>query len=145
VNRTKRRKAAKVIPLRPTETGRSWQQTERDALASTEHVGRHGPLADVIVAAIAPNIIDGDLDLACDPPEATALRLLAFDLRNLSAAIEQGNYDEIELSNNIEAMSKRAGAAAELAYRLRQARFGTSATWGGYKDKPVRVARKADQ
>lgn len=109
------------------------------AVMNAPPVGNWQNLGDLILKAIAPGIIEDSehTPAAWEPPEAATLRMLAMELKAIARWIELDGSDDIELPNLLLQLSERADACRVLAWRLREARFGTSPTYGGVLARPL--------
>lgn len=133
-----RAEGSKLVPPAPKpdiprdNTGRPTAAVEH-AVLNAPRVGNFESIGDLILKVIAPGILE-DSEIrpdAWEPPEGTALRVLAFELTAIAEGVESGRLNDLGLADALRALAERADASRELAFRLREARFGTSPTWGG--------------
>jgi hypothetical protein len=103
------------------------------SVLNAPRIGNMKNLGDLMMSVIAPEVYEdmGRAPWAWEPPEATALRMLAFELDALAYWVDAGNAKHIEFPCLLRRLGERATATCDLAERIRSARFGESATYGG--------------
>jgi hypothetical protein len=129
--RVARATKAAVPPFPTDRNGRPTALVEH-AVLNAPRVGNSLSIGDLIMEALAPEVISEASLYACEPPEATILRQLGMELAIMADALESKEPDNyVDLPTVLRKIAKRASASEDLMSRLRHARFGTSATWGG--------------